>query len=309
MSLYIKHRPDNFEDVKGNEDVVEAMIKLLANRETTPHAIFIHGPTGCGKTTLGRIFAKELGAVGQDYREIDSAEMRGIDTVRAMRESARFSPVEGECRVFLIDECHKMTNDAQNAMLKGLEDCPDHVYYILCTTAPDKMIKEIRGRCIQFGVKTLTETQMIALLRKVCRKEGETVEKEVLEKIATESLGHSRNALNILEHILCLEPDKRMAAIEKAASEENKVIDLCRVLFRKSGWKEVSTILADIEKIDPEEIRRMVLGYCGNTLKKGDVNRDSGNKAAAVIEAFWEPFYNQGFTGVVYACYSVINGK
>jgi DNA polymerase-3 subunit gamma/tau len=165
MTLYIKHRPTDLIGVKGNEDVVEALKNMLLNKESCPHSFLLSGPTGCGKTTLARIIAAELGCFGSDYKEIDSADFRGIDTIREIGKQCMYKPLESSCRVFVIDECHKMTNDAQNAFLKRLEDTPKHVYFILCTTDPSKLIPTIRGRCSQFQVKPLSEKVLLRLLK------------------------------------------------------------------------------------------------------------------------------------------------
>ena len=123
MSLYLKYRPNSFDEMVGNEDVVQVLKSQLKGKQT-PHSILFHGPTGCGKTTLGRIVANELGAKGSDLREVDSADFRGIDTIRDIRKQSTYKPLESPCRVWILDEVHKLTNDAQNAMLKALEDTP-----------------------------------------------------------------------------------------------------------------------------------------------------------------------------------------
>jgi DNA polymerase-3 subunit gamma/tau len=301
MSLYLKYRPNELTQVKGNSDILPALQKMLENIETCPHTFLLTGPTGCGKTTLGRIIANALGSLGDDFKEIDSADFRGIDTVREIGKQCNFRPIQSKCRVWLIDECHKMTNDAQNAFLKRLEDTPPHVYFILCTTDPEKLIPTIKGRCQQFQVKTLNEQQLHGLLRRIVREENETLEKEVYEQIIQDSLGHPRNAIQILEQVLNSPVEKRLEIAKQTIIEQSQSIELCRALLKGAKWKEISSILNGLINQEPEGIRRHIIGYCQSVLLKSENDR-----AALILEQFWEPLYNIGFPGLVYCCYSVV---
>ena len=300
-SLYLKYRPKTLDDIIGNKEIVDILKNQLKEKGNIPKSILFHGPTGCGKTTLGRIIATELGAKGADVKEVDAADFRGIDTIREIRRQSAYKPLESPCRVWILDECHKMSNDAQNALLKALEDTPKHIYYILCTTDPQKLIPTIRGRCSQLQVRQLTDKEMKILLRKVVKAEGETISKEVYDQITQDSQGHPRNALQILEQVLSVNEDKRMQVAKRTAEVQSEIIQLCRALIQGASWKNVSTILNGLKTEDPEKIRRAVLGYCQAVLLKSE-----NNTAAAIMEEFIEPFYNSGFPGVVFACYSVL---
>lgn len=302
MSLYLKYRPGDWDSVIGNEEVVEALAGMVKDLETCPHSFLLTGPTGCGKTTIGRIIAQKLGCVGNDFREVDSADFRGIDTVREIRKQAQYKPLEGPCRVWLIDECHKMTNDAQNALLKILEDTPKHVYFILATTDPQKLLSTIKGRCSSFQVKPLSDGKMMRLLREVVKAEGESLAKPVYQQIIQDSFGHPRNALQILDQVLKTAPERRLEAAQRSAEEQSQSIELCRALLNSRNWIQVAKILEGLKDQDPEGIRRHVLGYCQSVLLKS-----KNDMAANIIECFWEPFYNIGFPGLVFACYSAIN--
>ncbi len=298
-SLYLKHRPQSLDEVLGNNNVVDIIRKQVA--ATMPQSVLLHGPTGCGKTTLGRIIAKELGARGGDLREVDSADFRGIDTIRDIRKQSRFKPLEGTCKVWILDEVHRLTGDAQSALLKILEDTPPHVYFILCTTDPQKLLPTIKGRCSQLQVSPLSDREMKILLRRVVKAEGESIPREVYDQITQDSLGHPRNALQILNQVLAVEEDKRLATAKQTAELQSQTIELCRALTQHAPWQKVSGILSGLKEQEPEGIRRAVLGYCQAVLlKSGDAS------AAAVMEEFTEPFFNSGFAGLVLACYAVI---
>lgn len=299
MSLYHKYRPTSFGEVIGNADLVESVRGLLKKKDR-PHAFLFTGPTGCGKTTMARIIAAKLGSKGADYREVDSADFRGIDTVRKIRNQSQYKPRESKSIVWVIDECHKMTNDAQNALLKILEDTPRNAYFILCTTDPQKLIKPIKGRCSCFEMNPLNENHMFYLLRKVVKGEGESMSKVVYEQIIDDSEGKPRNALQVLEQVLSAEPEKRLEIAKKSLDNQRESIELCRALLEGAGWKRIANILDGLKQEDPESIRRHVLGYCQAVLLKGKAN----DKAAVIIEAFYDPYYNTNFSGLVFSCYT-----
>lgn len=300
MSLYLKYRPTNLSQVKGNEAIVVTLEGMLEDMKTCPHSFLLHGLTGCGKTTIGRIIADRLGCKEKDLQEINSADFRGIDTIRELLKNSQFLPVEGEARVWLIDECHKMTNDAQNALLKILEDTPAHVYFILCTTEPQKLLPTIKGRCIQFQVLPLNDSQMYGLLRSIVHSEKETLEKEVYEQIIQSSKGLPRNAIQILEQVLNTPTDNRMEAARKAEAEFVQSIELCRALLKGASWKDIRPILTGLRDQEAESIRRAVLGYTQAVLLNTENDR-----AGLILEEFISPFYDGGFPQLVYACYSI----
>lgn len=303
MSLYNKYRPTTLEQVIGNSDVVSYLQGVFEDKKNCPHVFLFNGPTGCGKTTLARILSKEIGCADVDMRELNTANLRGIDTVRDIIDSSKYHSMGGSNRVWLIDETHKMTNDAQNAFLKLLEDPPPHVYFILCTTEPEKLLGTVRGRCVDLKVNPLSEVDMLKLLRMVVKGEGKKISISVYEQIIQDALGLPRNALQILEKVLKVPEDRQLEIAKQSAAQQSQSIELCRALIGKQGWKSVRTILAGLKEQEPESIRRHVLGYCQGVLMK-----EENDRAAFIIEMFQEPLYNIGFPGLVYACYSVVKG-
>ena len=302
MALYQKHRPTKLSEVKGNKNVTAPLRTMLKNPETTPHSYLFHGPTGCGKTTLARIMAQELGCTENNIIEIDAAQFRGIDTIRELRKNAQYIPLGGGKRTYILDEVHKITGDAANALLKILEDTPSHAYFILCTTEPQTLLPTIRGRCSQFQVQTLNDDEMTELLSDILEKEQVEVETDVIEQIVLDSQGHPRNAIVILEQVINTPRRRRLEVAKQSAVEQTQAIELCRALIGNKAWSTISTILNGLKGQEAESVRRVVLGYVTAVLLKSD-----NAKAAHILECFEEPLYNIGFPGLVLACYRVIN--
>lgn len=303
MGLYQKHRPRRLRQVVGNEDTIQSISKILAGTEI-PHAFLFTGQSGCGKTTISRIIAKQLGATGSDYKEIDSADFRGIDMVRDLRRKAAYKPIEGTARVWLVDEVHKMTNDAQNAFLKLLEDPPNHAYFLLATTDPQKLLPTIKSRCLTYEMKPLNFKQSISLLQKTLKKEQRDIETDILDIIAETAEGKPRKMLQLLEQVLSTDDVSQQKTLAKAGMEcDTQVIELARVLLKSNNWKEVAKLLKELKNEDPEGIRRMVLGYCASIVLNGKLD----GRIGLIFEEFIEPTYDNGFNQIIYACMAVIN--
>jgi DNA polymerase III gamma/tau subunit len=303
MSLYQTYRPSTLEDIRGNADIIDTLNTMLNNKEKCPHTFLLHGPTGTGKTTIARIIASRLGAKGLDINEMNSADLRGIDDIRDLISKSRFKPIESPCRVSIIDECHKLTKDAQNAFLKDLEDTPKHVYYVLCSTDPQDIIAAVKGRCTQFQMSPLTDSQMYGLLRRVIREEVATVEKEILDQIVQDSFGLPRNALVILEQVLATDPEKRLEIAKQTAAQQSESVALCRALVDGKGWKTVQGILNGLKDQNAETIRRHVLGYCQAILLNPKTEKN--DLVFIIMQEFSQNTYDNGFKQVVFACYSV----
>lgn len=283
MELYVKYRPSTVDGILGNDLAIKSLRSEIENGH---HVFLLTGDSGCGKTTLARAIAKELGGTEMSIHELNSSENRGIDTVREIMEEIRYQPLEGKS-VYILDEYHMQTNAAQQAALKMLEECPEWCYFFICTTNPEKVIEAIKTRCSRIQVKPLDENTMFGLLRRVAHKEGVQVSLDVLHKIADLSEGSSRSALKKLGQILNLANDEeRMKFLdENSFSEENQdVIELCRALINKKGWAAYMECLEkakDDVKANPEGIKFLVMSYARSVLKK-----ELNVRAAAMLKAF-----------------------
>jgi len=297
--LYKKHRPRALDKMIGAETTVAALENMLA-KGTLPHTLLFHGPSGCGKTTLARILKDRLDCHDMDFKEINCSDFRGIDTIREISHLMHLSPTGGKVRIWLLDEVHQLSKDGQNAALKILEDTPSHVYFFLCTTDPQKLMKTILTRCCEMPVRLLTHDELENLVSKVCKRENVQISEDIMEDIVSGAQGSARTALVLLDKILNLKPEEQAEAIQQKLAEENDAIDLCRALFAKKSWEQITAILKNL-KGDPEQVRYAVLGYARSVLL--------GHKdpmAYKIICAFENNFYDSKNAGLIRACFEAV---
>lgn len=282
MELYRKYRPNCFDDVVGNETTIKS---LKAELENGSHVFLFVGPAGCGKTTLARIVAKEVGAGELSINEINSAENRGIDTAREILEKMRYNPSDGDSIVWILDEMHMITNAGQNALLKALEEVPESVYFFLCTTDPQKLIAPLKSRCSIINVAPLKDDEMRYLLKRTVRAEKRKIGAEVYDKIIEMAQGGSRKALKLLAKVLYLDDDEeRLSALKSEnVSESEETIELCRALLKKgNSFENLAKILKSIDTTEAERVRQAVMGYMNAVLLNGKPSPES----VAAMQAF-----------------------
>ena len=306
MSLATKYRPTKLENMSGNENVVNSLIAMRDNRDEIPHVFLFVGESGCGKTTFGRIVADELiHCHPDDMAEIDAAQYTGVDAMREIRQKMRYRPMKGKTRVWLMDEIHMLSSNAQESLLKALEETPEHVYFILCTTEPNKLKITLKRRCSLHEVQPITDKEIIRLLKKVEKAEGvEKLGKDVCKQIAQDSMGHPGMALQILDSIIAMPEEQRLKAAKQSAETHSETIELCRALLQKKDWSIICKILKGLKNEDPERIRRAVLGYANSVLLNG-----RNPYAYNVLEEFIDNFYDGGRSQLTFACYRVIHDE
>ena len=309
MELYRKYRPKTFKELVGNKDTVNSIVSKI-ERETLPHALLFTGESGTGKTTLGRIIATEIGATGLDYHEIDSVDFRGIDSVRQIRRQMQYAPTEGDAVVWLLDEVALLgaggastKNLSQSALLKALEDPPDHCYFILCTTDPQMLMKTVKSRCTHFEMETLPDKQIQIIITRVIKRENVKLPREIIISIAKASKGKARKALTILEKVINLPPDKMKIQIQKEDETEANGFKLAQLLFKGGSWSSAASILKSIENENPETIRRIIFKYMISVTSKR-----ANEKAGDIMYYFKEPLYEDGFNRLWLICHQYLNG-
>ena len=225
IALPLKYRPRTFDDVVGQEHVVTTLRHAIESGRVANAYLFV-GPRGIGKTTLSRIFAKALNCQHEggassvepcgecvncreisagrsiDVTELDAASHNKVEHVQPIIESVQFKPAGSKYKIFIIDECHMLTNSAWNALLKTLEEPPPHVRFIFATTEGDKVLATIVSRCQRFDLRRIQTNDIVARLKYICDKEGIEAEDDALLAIARGAEGGMRDALSSLDQLV-----------------------------------------------------------------------------------------------------------
>lgn len=220
-SLAVKYRPKTWDDLVEQEAIKE-ILQHQIETETQKHSYLFVGPAGCGKTTSARIFASELNAGKCSPIEIDAASNSGVDNVRGIVEDAKRKPLDGAYKVFIIDECHSLSNGAWQAFLKLLEEPPATAVFIFCTTDPQKIPATIISRVQRYDFSKMSFEGIVQRLDHILNVECENVEepytitKEALEYIAKLAEGGMRDAITMLDQCLSYKPDIELEDVLQA---------------------------------------------------------------------------------------------
>src|SRR3954453_11992190 len=219
-----KYRPQRFSDVVGQEHVTQTLSNAITSSRIA-HAYLFCGPRGTGKTTIARIFAKCLNCTGGpkvdfddndsrcqeitegrslDVLEIDGASNRGIEEIRELRETVKYVPATSKYKIYIIDEVHMLTKEAFNALLKTLEEPPEHVKFMFATTEPEKILLTILSRCQRFDLRRIPAALIVKHLAQIAAAEGVKVEHEALQILASRAAGSMRDSQSLLEQLLAL---------------------------------------------------------------------------------------------------------
>lgn len=309
--LQIKYRPQTLDQFYGNQEIVTSLKEIFSRpSKEQPHSFLLVGPSGCGKTTLARIIRKMAKCSDDSVTELNLSDFRGIDTIRQVREDMTFIPWSGDSKVYILDEAHKLTNEAQNALLKMLEDFPSHVWFVLCSTEPEKLLKTIRTRCTTFQVSPQHELVLRTFLKeKILKPEGKVVSDKVISEIARSSNGLIREAVKLLDQTINLSEKDALVLIKSAAEKEVKFFDILNALKNrnlKDKWSQVSKTLTALESqgtiditTDTESIRMAFVTYFSNEILKSGAGED--DRYLKILELFLHPMLQPSGRGAFIA--------
>lgn len=253
-ALYRKYRPLKLADVVGQDDTIRQLQTQLTNQKISHGYLFV-GARGCGKTSVARIFAHEINHFDYqlednyvDIIEIDAAVFTMVENIRELRDKAMLAPTTGKYKVYIIDEIHMLSKNAFNALLKILEEPPEHIVFIFATTNPEKIPATILSRVQIFHFKLADKSVMQPFLENICQKEGINIEKDALSLLIEQGGGSFRDSLSILDQLSNLHPDKSTLITTEEVSSALGVPK--QVLIQE--------LLASYEQENVDQIRSLV---------------------------------------------------
>ncbi len=315
MSLQTVYRPSTLKMLAGNPDIKNNLETML-KRDQPPAAFLIVGPSGCGKTTLGRIIARGLGCSKSSFKEMNTANDRGLPAIRKVLEKLHYLPLKGKKKVVLFDEAHQITHASQEALLKALEEPPKHVHFIICTTNPEALKDTFKRRCHIYEVALLTSNELLKMMRRILSNEfKKTPDKaknfpiDILDRIIELSGGSAGIALKNLDMVIDMSDDIKGAlkTLKSSGTTEAEVLDICRAILNfgisdKARWTRVRKLLTSL-KTDGESARRPIMGYLSKVLINNSMDNNNDLIAEIMME-FRKNFYDSGKDELRLACYA-----
>ena len=245
VALYRKYRPGSFAEVIGQEHIVSVLENEVKTGKIS-HAYLFSGSRGIGKTSIARIFAKALGAHEDDVYEIDGASNRRIEDIRAIREAVHTLPYHSPYKVYILDEVHMLTPESFNALLKTLEEPPEHCLFILATTEPGKLPDTVISRCEHFAFRKPSHKSIMESVIDIARKEKCIIGKSSTSLIATLADGSFRDALSTLQKIIHSSGDNKLSEdeVEKVlgAPKRKFVMGVIEGVAELNAGKAISSI-------------------------------------------------------------------
>lgn len=291
LSLHTKYRPRTFKDVLGQDTIVRSL--EAAVKASRAHAFLFTGPSGTGKTTLAYILASTFAgehANAANTIDFPASEKSGKDDIKEIIRHAGYKGVgKSPVKAVIVDECHRLSAAAWDALLKPVEAPAQHVYWMFCTTEPGKVPKAIVTRCQRYDLKPVNDDLVFKLLVRVVKAEKLDVSDEVLDAIADNAGGSPRQALVFLEACLFAETANEARTLMRSAGQSKEIVDLCRMLLDGRGkWRDAVKLINQIDG-DAESCRIVIVNYMAAVLLKTADERRARH-LLGILEAFRQPY-------------------
>lgn len=287
--LHRIYRPADWDSVLGQDPVVRGVRSALDGG--TSRSFLLVGPSGSGKTTVARLIASHVGCEVHNRLDIDAATHTGIDAMRSVAADADYRGLgASDVKVIIVDEAHGLSKQAWQSLLKAVEEPPEHVYWIFCTTEPDKIPKTIQTRCACFEFRSVPVDTLIDLLESVVKDKGWKTSDKVLATIARNSDGSPRRALTLLAAAYKAKTSKQALDLFGSADESEEAVALARGLVRgELTWAKAMKLLTTISDKSPESIRLVVLNYLAAVARNAKTDAQAG-RALEMMDCFSEPY-------------------
>lgn len=314
--LYHKYRPHRFDELSGHSEIVKSLKKAISSSAPSQSFLLL-GESGTGKTSTARVMALSLNCenLGDDLEpclecrackliakgdcidviEKNSADHRGIDSVRELSNTMALMPMQVKNKVYILDEFHQMTKEAQTSLLKVLEEASKRTFIILCTTNAEKILPTVKNRCQIFRFKSLSTKEIVSLLEEVCVYEGKAFDPDILTSIAEYSRGSPRSALVKLQQIIQLSDGDGIdrSAVAKFLEAEdvggNELFKLFSSFKRGTVWSNVVSAYSDVKDMGAPAVGMCLAGYFRNKLI-GAKAYDEATFWSSLLELFVIPF-------------------
>lgn len=283
----------------GQQAAVSQLRNFLSSGKV-PHVLLFSGPSGTGKTTAARIVSDSLAEFSKlDQVEKNAASDNGIDMVRDIEAKMRLKPLSGGVRVYIIDEAHAISQQGQRALLKVLEDTPDHVFFIFCTTHPEKMEKPFVNRCTHVKFSDIAFPDLVKLVENTASTCN--IQIDSAAKIAEAAGGSARQALILLEQLSHTDKSLWGDVLQDSSQVSADLFQMVKDLYAGAKiFPKYANAIKELPEGEVERLRLLILSYGATMLRSGPAKP---SKAAAIMDKFVEPFFSSKKSGFTLALF------
>lgn len=289
VPFHLKYRPQMFDAMIGQDAVVASLRATL--KASRPHAFLLTGPSGTGKTTLARLIAKEVGVAAMGLVEVDAATNNGIDAMRDLMAPLQYQGFgDSPNKLILVDEAHGLSKAAWQSLLKIVEEPPSHVFFVFCSTEPEKIPDAMKTRCLSYELQPVRRDDLLDLLDYVVEEEKLSVHPDWVAAIAGACGGSPRMALVMLQKVIGARDLDEVELLLQAPGENSEIIDLARLLVqRKLTWPKLVATLKALPPTPAESVRIVLVNYLSACLM-GAKDEGTAEDLLHMLVPFAEPF-------------------